>query len=110
MNKRSQDIPGNSIGSAATYQQQMVRFAETVFRAQATFERWDEDNIFVRSITIRAPSVTNNEWLAVVRIDTGDGAQVAFHGAPTFQEVIGGLTERVRNGSLRFAPDKFSGK
>ncbi len=101
------DIPGNSVGSHAAYLRQMVRQAEALASFEDLVQRLDEAGTFVQGLSIRFPQDDSPEYLAVVRVNGASGRQVGFHSAPTLLETLVGLTNRLRNGKLKFREDEY---
>lgn len=101
------DIPGNSVGSHAAYLKQMVRQAETLVAFESVSDALWEEEVYISGISIRFPTDDRSEYLAVVRVDGPSGRQVGFHDAPTFLEVLVGVTNRLKNRSMKFKEDKY---
>jgi len=58
--------------------------------------------------SIRPPTRDKNEYLCVMRGLSDDGSPVvAFHSAVGLGEVLTGIGERLRNGTLSWRPDEF---
>ncbi len=104
---KNTDVPGSAVGSHAAYLRQMVRQAETLQDLERTADRLFEEELLVRGITIRFPEDARPEYLAVVRVEGPGGRLVAFHNAPTFIEVVVGVVNRLKNGTMKFKEDQY---
>jgi hypothetical protein len=101
------EVPGNALASAQAFTRGLLRQAETISLFEHSVERLEDDDTWVRSLSIRLPDGVRTSYLIVARADTPEGAVVAFHDAPQLLEALGGFCERLRNGSLRWKPDEY---
>lgn len=107
MSKRDfSEVPGNSYVSAVMLQREMVKLAEALYRMDSSIEKALGKGEQVRSIKMRAPGRAGGEWLAVMTVDTKEGAFVAFHSAEGYVECLKGLATRYCNGSLKFKEER----
>lgn len=104
---KNTDVPGSAIGSHAAYARQMIRQAETLLGMEDVLDHLFEEDVQLRSISIRCPEDDRPEYMAVVRVFWHGEKQVAFHNAPTFLETMTGVVNRLKNRSLQFKDDKY---
>lgn len=104
---KNTDIPGNAVGSQAAYLRQMVRQAETLLGFEDVLDHLFDEEVQLRSISIRCPEDDRPEYLAVVRVYWHGEKQVGFHNAPTLLEVLTGVVNRLKNRTLQFKEDKY---
>jgi len=95
-----------SAATAATDRLQR-RMGASLMRAEVVLDGLFADEVYVKSITFRMPVSEGEEYLAVVRVSTLDGAQVGFHGAPTLAECVEGVLNRLQNRSMKYRADQF---
>lgn len=103
-----QDVPGNAIASAALFQSQMIRSASTMLHAEEAFSRLDDEDIVVQRVVVRLPQGHGTEYVLVCNAIHLDEKLVAFHRAASWLEVLVGFCERLKNGSLKWQPDKYA--
>lgn len=105
--KRGSDVPGNSRASELEYQRAMLRAAEQLMRFERVAERLDDQDCWLRSITVRLPGEARNTFLAVVRADNAGAPVVSFHEGDTLLECLRGMVARLENGSVKWKDDQY---
>lgn len=107
MNKERKASSGQESAAAAATDRLQRRMGATLMRAEVVLEHLFDEGSYVKSITFRMPVSEGEEYLAVVRLATESGMQVAFHGAPTLGECVEGVLNRLQNKSLKFKADQY---
>lgn len=60
-------------------------------------------------LRVRAPRDSNDDYLIVLNgFDTDGAPVVAFHGATTLEDALVGARNRLRNGTLKWNPDRYA--
>ena len=108
MARKNLDVPGNAMASAAAAGEIMLRAGQAMFRMDALLERYDDEDVFIGGLSLRAPGMDQSDWFVVVRAETPEGKVVAFHSAPTFLEAIQGVVARLDNRSLKWKEDQYA--
>lgn len=98
---------GDSVGEAQAWVRQQVKQLEAVARLDGLLDTSDERGVSIEGISVRCPNYEREGWLLVIRARTDEGAVVAFHDAPTFLEACVGLSNRIRNNSLKWREDEY---
>lgn len=80
----------------------------SVGRVDGALGRYADDDVFLRTVTIRAPEEGQGDYFVVSRWWVGGEQKVAFHSAGTFWEAVKGLADRMQNGSLTFKDDQYA--
>lgn len=100
--------PGNTMQSQADFDHMLYKIGVAISR----LERWCStdvpEGVYVKSIRLRAPQNPEGEWLAVVSISTENGGKVGFHSAEDLTAVLSGLSNRLRNGSIKWKDDEYA--
>ena len=95
------------MASALAVQREMLRVAETLYRADALVNTLFEEDVDVTRISITLPTMDRGECMAVVNATVHGEYAVAFHGGATLHECLLGVLARLENRSLKWKQDKF---
>lgn len=68
----------------------------------------DDQEIYVKSLTFKAPDDDRAGWLVVIRAMREGIPVVGFHNGDTFGEVLKGTTDRLSNRSVRWKEDQYA--
>jgi hypothetical protein len=64
-----------------------------------------------RGMSIRFPKEQHGEFLITIRSESDQGEPiVAFHGGNSLSDALAGLSERLRNGTLKWKIDQYGFK
>lgn len=107
--KNYTEVPGNAVASAQLVEQEMVKLAVSLYKVEAHIERLIKEEVYLKSIRLRAPQVRGGEWLAVVSIEVSGEGKVGFHSADGLTTVLRGTAARLLNGSMKWKDDEYAG-
>lgn len=108
MSKKNEQHNGNTIAAQVAFDKQMAMMGQKIARFEEMCERYDDNDVFLRNMTVRFPDMMNSEYMIVIRCETPAGKMVAFQGGATLTEALTGLLNRMGNGSLEFKEDKYA--
>jgi hypothetical protein len=73
-----------------------------------SMSEWNTLDVQIYSLRIRSPRDKDDDFLVVLRGEGSSGEKVvAFHGALSLPEAIGGTGARLRNGTLSWKVDQY---
>ncbi len=90
------------------YQEEMYKIGCLIVDYDRHIGEYFEDDILVSGMSFRLPMEDGQDYLVTLRAIIGGEAKVAFHAGATFQEVIVGLINRMKNGSLKWKVDVYA--
>lgn len=108
--KKQLDIPGDARASAIAIQRALLKISEQLARAEDIYERLDENDLSIDSMSLRLPQYVSGDYLVTVRARKEGVAVVGFHGADSMAEVLRGVMARLENGSMQWKDDKYAGE
>lgn len=95
--------------SDARHTVQADKLAKSIVYVMLQMERYARDEEGVKAFRVRGPRWEGDEYMIVCNSVDGDGAVVVgFHTASTLTEVLTGLGNRLRNGTMKWHVDKYA--
>ncbi len=90
------------------------RLLEKMGKRLEQLDRWVDDppdsETFIVEVRFKVGGKYGEGVLAIIKVDGGQGKQIAFHGADSLGEALVGLVSRLENGSLKWKEDKPYGQ
>lgn len=77
-------------------------------RADQTLDRLFEDDIHLRSMTVRTPEEGRGDFFVICRWWVGGQAKVSYNSAGTFWEAVKGAVDRMHNSSFVMKDDQYA--
>lgn len=102
------EVPGNAYQSQVNYQAYRMKVGDAVLDMGRAMERLFEEDVRVKAVRFKGPAVAGGPWLAVVTIDTSEGGKVAFSEGDDFEVCVRTLSNRMRNGSIKWKDDEYA--
>lgn len=102
------EVEGSSVLSAANYERVLIRQAESMYQYEPVLDGLFEEDIIIRSFSVRHPQDVGDDYLLTVRATVGGAKMVAFHGGETLIEVVTGLTQRLKNRTIQWKVDSYA--
>lgn len=106
--KNGQDIPGNAMGSAALHQRMLMASGRKLQQLEHSLENVMDEGVRINRITFKCGGDVRGSWLAIVTAVTAEGPIVTFHSAEGIVSTIEGLSNKLRNGSLKWKEDEYA--
>ncbi len=90
------------------YQDEMYKIGCLVVDYDRHIGEYFDADILVTGMSIRHPMDEGQDYLVTLRAVVSGDAKVAFHAGATFQEVLVGLINRMKNRSLKWKDDGYA--
>jgi len=102
------DVPGNAMASQAAFDRGVHRLGLSWMHTTRQVVGLREDGLVIHRVTLKGVWGYNEELLVVLAADGPDGPVVAFHGVDDIQSLWTGLSNRIRNGKMKWRPDEYA--
>lgn len=104
----SEDVPGNAVMSQRAHDDLLYRTGRAWFEFIQACERLGRDDVDIMRVTIKGHVGGDEPLLVVLVADGPEGPVVAFHNADEVYGLWSGLSNRIKNGNVKWRPDEYA--